>query len=329
MKSKWIYRALMVVVPVFVATVCHAQTSGNYPSRPIRMIVPFAPGGASDIVARVLQPKLTEVLGQQVVVDNRTGAAGNIGVEIAANAPPDGYTIFLGNNGTMAINPAVFLKFPIKPVRDFVCLSTVAEVTGGVAMHPSIPGKTLNDLIAYAKARPGQLNYGTASPSSSGSLTMEYIKLKTGIDIVQVPYKGGAGPATIALLGGEVKVGTANTATLLPYAKSGRVKVLAVVAAKRFAQLPDTPTMFELGFKDIKNGSWQALYVPRGTPQPIVQRLHTAIIKVMTDPAVVERLTVVGVDAVSSKSLQDCANFTKTEFEFWGKLVKQVGATAN
>jgi len=199
-----------------------------------------------------------------------------------------------------------------------------------VAVHPSIPGQTLKDFIDYAKSRPGELNYGTASTSSSGALTMEYMKLKTGIDIVQIPYKGGAGPATSALLAGEVKVGMANLATLLPYVKSGRVRALAVVAAKRSAALPDTPTMLELGFTDLKSGSWQAIYLPRGTPQPIALRLHAAIIKVMADPWVVERLAAAGgSDAVSSKSLQDCASFMKTESEFWGKLVKQVGVTAD
>ena len=156
-----------VLVPAFAVADAHAQVAGNYPARPVRMIVPFAPGGASDFVGRILQPKLSEELGQQIVIDNRAGAAGNIGVEMAANAPADGYTFLLGNVGTMAINPAVFLKFPVKPVRDFICPSLVVDVAGALAVHMSVPGNTFKDFVEYVKLRPGKLNYGSAAPSSA------------------------------------------------------------------------------------------------------------------------------------------------------------------
>jgi tripartite-type tricarboxylate transporter receptor subunit TctC len=165
-----------------------AQAQVNYPSRPVRMIVPFAPGGASDFVGRILQPKLSEELGQQVVVDNRAGAAGNIGVEISAHAPADGYTFLLGNVGTMAINPAVLDKFSIKPMRDFICVSTVVDVAGALAVHSSVPANTLKEFIDYVKARPGKLNYSAAAASSAQGLTMEFLKFKTGINIQQIPY---------------------------------------------------------------------------------------------------------------------------------------------
>lgn len=311
------------------AAAVQAQTAETYPTRPVRMIVPFAPGGASDFVARILGPKLSEVLGQQIVIDNRAGASGNIGVELAANAPADGYTFLLGNVGTMAVNPAVFLKFPVRPVRDFVCVSTVVDVAGALAVHPSIPGNTLKEFIEYAKARPGKLNYGAAAASSAQGLTMEYLKIKAGIDIQQIPYKGGAGPATTALLGGEVAASMVTVASFIPHVKSGRVKVLAVVAAKRVAALPDTPTMLELGYKELSTGSWQGVYLPLKTPPSIIKQFYAATIKVMADPWVVERLAAGGADVVTSKSPEDCGRFMKTQSEFWSKLVKQVGVTAD
>jgi tripartite-type tricarboxylate transporter receptor subunit TctC len=317
-----------LVVALTVASV-HAQTNANYPTRPVRMIVPFAPGGASDFVGRILQPKLSEELGQQIVIDNRAGASGNIGVELSANAPADGYTFLLGNVGTMAINPAVFLKFPVKPVRDFICVSLVVDVAGALAVHTSVPGSTFKDFVEYAKSRPGKLNYGAAAASSAQGLTMEYLKLKTGMDIQQIAYKGGAGPATTALLGGEVVASLVTTASFVPHVKSGRVKVLGVVAPRRVAALPEVPTFLELGFTELKNGSWQGVYVPLKTPQPIVKRLFTAVNKVMADPWVVERLASGGADVLTSKSPDDCAGFMKTQSEFWARIVKQTGVTAD
>ena len=306
-----------------------AQPADKYPTHPVRMIVPFAPGGASDFVARILQPKLSEELGQQVVVDNRAGAGGNIGVEITAHAPADGYTFLLGNVGSVAINPAVYTKFPVRPMRDFVCVSTVVDVAGALAVHPSIPGTTLKEFIDYAKSRAGKLNYGAASASSAQGLTMEYLKFKTGMDIQQIPYKGGAGPATTALLSGEVVASLVTVASFVPHVKSGRVKVLAVVSPKRVAALPDVPTMLELGFTELTTGSWQGVYLPLGTPQPIVKKLYATTIKVMADPWVVERLAAGGADVITSKSPDDCARFMKTQTEFWAKLVKQVGVTGD
>ncbi len=329
MKHKPLCLALLPVIFATMAAGAQAQSASNYPIRPVRMIVPFAPGGASDFVGRILQPKLSEELGQQIVVDNRAGAAGNIGVEMSANAPADGYTFLLGNVGTMAINPAVFTKFTVKPVRDFVCVSTVVDVAGALAVHPSVPGNTLKDFVEYAKTRPGKLNYGAAAASSAQGLTMEYLKLKTGIDVQQIAYKGGAGPATTALLSGEVVASLVTVASFVPHVKSGRVKVLAVVAPKRVAALPEVPTFLELGFTELKLGSWQGVYVPLATPQPIVKRLYAAVTKVMADPWVIERLASGGADVVISKSPEECGQFMKTQTDFWAKLVKQVGVTAD
>lgn len=296
-----------------------------YPSKAVRMIVPFAPGGSSDFVARILQPKLGEELAQPIVVDNRAGASGNIGVELAATAVPDGYTILLGNVGTMAINPTLFPKFPIRPVRDLVCVGTVVDVPGALAVHPSVPVSTVKEFVEYAKARPGKLNYGASGSGSAQGLMMEYLKYKTGIDIVQIPYKGGAGPATTALLAGEVSASLVTVASFVPHVKSGKVKVLAVISPKRVAVLPDTPTMLELGFTELTTGSWQAMYVVKGAPPAVVKRLFSAVQNVMRDPWVIERLGSGGAEIITSRSLEDCARFMKTQNEFWAALVKRVG----
>jgi tripartite-type tricarboxylate transporter receptor subunit TctC len=327
MKRRFPCRALMPLLLSALTVAAQAQTASSYPARPVRMIVPFAPGGASDFVGRILQPKLSEELGQQVVIDNRAGASGNIGVELTAHAPADGYTFLLGNVGTMAINPAVFDKFPVKPVRDFICVSTVVDVAGALAVHSSVPGNTLREFIDYVKARPGKLNYSAAAASSAQGLIMEYLKLKTGINIQQIPYKGGAGPATTALLSGEVAASLVTVASFVPHVKGGRVKVLAVVAAKRIAALPDVPTFLELGFNELTTGSWQAVYLPAGTPSPVVKKIYAAVTKVMADPWVIERLGSGGADVITSKSPDDCGRFMKTQSEFWGKLIKQVGVT--
>ena len=307
----------------------HALAAERYPSKPIRIIVPSSPSSGPDIIARLTGNVLTEAWGQQVVADNRAGAAGNIGVEMAATAPADGYTFLLGNVGTMAINPAVYAKFSIRPDRDFICPSLVVDVAGALAVHTSVPGNTFKDFVDYVKSRPGKLNYGSAAASSAQGLTMEYLKLKTGMDIQQIAYKGGAGPATTALLGGEVVASLVTTASFVPHVKSGRVKVLAVVAPRRVAAMPEVPTFLELGFNELKNGSWQGVYVPLKTPAPIVKRLFTAVTKVMADPWVIERLGAGGADVLVSKSPEDCGAFMKTQTEFWAKIVKQTGVTAD
>ena len=326
-------RILTVLACLLAAAAVQAQTASTgsgqaYPTRPVRMIIPFAPGGASDFVGRIIQPKMTELLGQQVVADNRAGAAGNIGVEIAARAAPDGYTIFLGNVGTTAINPSVFPKFPIKPVRDFIGLTLLVDLPGAFATHPSVPANTVKEFIEYAKSRPGQLNYGSAGASSAQRLAFEFFMMKAGIKLVHIPYKGGAGAATTAVLAGEVAATMVTTASVIPHVKTGRAKVLAVIAPKRVPPLPQVPTMVESGFPELKLGSWQGMYVPKDTPRPIVNKLYSVMIKTMSDPQVVERLHAGGAAIVTSKSPEEFAAFLKEQNEFWAKIVKDVGAAA-
>ena len=313
---------LWTAVLLLAAGVASAQ---DYPTKPVRMIVPFAPGGASDVVARIISPGLTKELGQTIIVDNRSGASGNIGVAAAAQAPADGYTILLGNIGTMAINPGLFPKFNVSPVRDFVAVTQVVDVPTALAVHPSVPAKSVKEFIEYAKARPGKLNFGTAGPGSNGRLEMEMFMRAAGIDLVQVPYKGGAGAAAIGLLGGEVQCAFLTLASVMTHVKAGKMKVLAVAASHRIATLPDIPYFPEIGYKNMKSGSWQGVYAPKGTPDAIVKKLHAVFTKVMADPGVVKRLQDSGAEVETSKSPQEFAAFMKEENEKWAKVIKEVG----
>jgi tripartite-type tricarboxylate transporter receptor subunit TctC len=318
---------ILIVAACLVAAYAQAQSSA-YPNRPVRTIVPFAPGGASDFVARILQPKLSEVLGQQIVIDNRAGASGNIGVELAARAPADGYTILLGNVGTMAVNPAIYPKFPINPIRHFVAITLLVDVPGAFAVHPSVPAKNVAEFIQYAKNRPGELNYGSAGAGSAQRLAFEFLMSKAGIKLVHIPYKGGAGPATAAVLAGEVAATMVTVASFIPHHKSGKARVLAVIAPQRIAALPDVQTMIEAGFPELRLGSWQGMYVPSGTPRSIVNRLYSALMKTMHDPETMKRLQSGGAEIVTSPSPEEFAGFMKTQNAFWAKIVKSVGAVA-
>jgi tripartite-type tricarboxylate transporter receptor subunit TctC len=321
-------KGISLVFCLLTAAVAAQAPAQDYPSRPIRMIVPFGPGGASDFVARIIAPKMGEALGQQIVIDNRSGAAGNIGVEIAGRASPDGYTILLGNVGAMAINPSVFPKFPIRTMRDFIGVSMVSDVPGALAIHPSVPAVTIKEFIAYAKTRPGQLNYGSTGPSSAQRLAFEFFMSKADIRLAHIPYKAGAGASTIALLGGEVSATMLTVASFIPHAKSGRLKVIGVVSPKRVPQLPDVPTFTESGFPELTLGSWQGVYVPTGTPRPVVNKLYATVMRVMADPEVIERYGFGGALVVTSKSPEEFAAFLKNQTGFWAKIVKDVGATA-
>jgi tripartite-type tricarboxylate transporter receptor subunit TctC len=299
-----------------------ALAQKDYPNRPVRMIVPFAPGGASDFVGRILQPRMSELLGQQVVIDNRSGAAGNIGVEVAATASPDGYTFLLGNVGTMAINPNIFTKFRVKPTRDLVAISQVVDVPGALVVNPALPVKSVKDFIAYLKANPGKLNYGSPGAGSANRIEMENFKLKTGTSLVHVPYKGGAGPAMIGLLANEVQAMFVTFSSAVNFAKQGRIRMLGVTAPKRVDAMPDVPTMAEQGFKDMTVGSWQGVLVPKGTPKAIVDKLFAVTQETMKDPQVVKKLHEGGVDVVVSRSPADFSQFVAAENARFAKIIK-------
>ncbi len=316
------------LLSLLVALVVPTIAWGQYPNKPIRMIVPFAPGGASDFVGRILQPRLTELLGQQIVVDNRAGASGNIGMDAAAKSAPDGYTIYLGNVGTVALNPAVFPKLGVTPTKDFVAITQVVDVPGVLVVNPELQAKTVKEIVAIAKAYPGKLNYASPGAGSQNRLEMEvFRKVAGGLDMVHVPYKGGAGPAVTGLVGGETHLMFVTASSAMNHVKSGRIRLIAVTSSKRLEAFPDAPTMAESGFPELTSGSWQGIFVPTGTPKEVVDKLYGAIMETMKTPEVKQRLSNGGVEVVTSAP-GEFAQFVAKETERWGKAVKEAGATA-
>ncbi len=316
----------MLLFLLLLPTLAFSQA---YPSRPIHMIVPFAPGGASDFVGRIVQPGLAEALGQSIVIDNRPGASGNIGMEAAARAAPDGYTIYLGNIGTVAINPGVFTKLAVHPLKDFIAVTQVVDVPGVLVAHPSFPPKSVQDFVAYARANPGKVNYASPGSGSQNRLEMERLRKAAGLDMVHVPYKGGAGPAVSALVAGETHLMFVTASSAMPMIKAGRLKVFAVTAPRRLAPLPEVPTMAEVGFPGFESGSWQGIFVPAGTPREIVDRLYAVSVKTMQSREVIERLGHGGVEAITSPSPAAFADFVAAETERWGNAAREAGATVD
>jgi tripartite-type tricarboxylate transporter receptor subunit TctC len=321
MEMKKFHCIMWCVVAALIYGTTWAAQPQDYPNRPVRMIVPFAPGGASDFVGRIIQPQMSELLGEQVVVDNRGGAAGNIGVELAARATPDGYNILLGNVGTMAINANIFTKFPVKPLRDLLPVTQVVDVPGCLVVHPTLPVKTVKEFVAYLRANPGKLNYGSPAPSSANRLEMEMFLHATGTKAVQINYKGGAGPAMIGLLGNEVQVMFVTFSSAITFAKQDRVRMLGVITAERIAAMPNVPTMREQGFNMVV-GSWQGIYVPKGTPRPVINKLFKVAQETMKHPDVVKRMNDGGVNIVLSKSPEDFARFWQAENDRFAKVIK-------
>ena len=319
MKRLWLW--MLLAIP--------ALACAQYPNKPIRMIVPFAPGGASDFVGRILQPRLSELLGQQIVVENRPGASGNIGMEAAAKSAPDGYTIYLGNVGTVALNPAVFPKLGVVPTKDFIAITQVVDVPGVLVINPEVQANTVKDIVAIAKAYPGKLNYASPGSGSQNRLEMEVFRKVAGnLDMVHVPYKGGAGPAVAGLAGGETHLMFVTASSAMTFVKNGRIKLLAVTSNKRLEAFPGTPTMAESGFPELTSGSWQGVFVPAGTPKDVVDRLYAALLDTMKTQEVVQRLSNGGVEVVTSKP-GEFAKFVASETERWGKAVREAGATAD
>jgi tripartite-type tricarboxylate transporter receptor subunit TctC len=299
----------------------HAQTSG-YPSRPTRIIVGFVAGGPSDLVARMVAQGLTERMGQQFVVENRPGATGAIGAELVAKAPPDGYTLYLASQTTHAVAPALLPRVGYDPLKDFVTIVRVAHNPLLMVVHPSMPVKSFRDLVALARARPGQINFATGGIGSSPHMSMELIKSLTKIDMVPVHYKGD-GAAIIDLLGGHMQLFNASIGTLLPHARSGKLRGLAVTSARRSAMAPEVPTLDESGLTGFEVLTWFGILAPAATPRDVVNRLNSEILQVVAQPAAKEQLLKMGFEIVPNTPEQYAA-FLKEEHGRWGKIVREL-----
>jgi tripartite-type tricarboxylate transporter receptor subunit TctC len=303
------------------AASAHAQV---YPDKPVRMIVPFAAGGILDIVARAVGERLNGPLGQPVVVDNRSGAGGAIGAEITARAAPDGYTLLTGHIGTHAINPSLYPKLAYDPVRDFAPITLVAMFPLGLFVHPSVPAQSVSELVALARAKPGQLNFASAGSGGPTHMAGEMLKAMARIDIVHVPYKGNAA-ALNDLLGGRVQMFFSNLLTAMPHVRSGRLRALAVSTAKRSLQVPELPTMAEAGVPGYEMTNWIGMLAPAATPRAIVLRLNRDIAAILGAPDMKERFRAQGLDLVSSTP-EEFAAFIRSELAKWRKVVKESGA---
>ena len=311
---------------VLLAVTCDGALAQKYPARSVRLVLPFAAGSAVDVLARIYAQRMSESWGQQVVVDNRTGANGIIGMEITARAPADGYTVGMGNIATLAINPSLYPKQPYDVLRDFVPVSLAATISNCLVVHPSLPVKSVKELVALAKARPGELNYASGGVGSAQHIPMELLKAMTGANIVHVAYKGLT-PAFNDVLAGQVPMMVSGLVTALPHHKTGRLRILATTGVKRTRAAPDIPTVAETGLPGYEADSWTGFLVPTGTPPDIVARLHAEVARVSALPDTRERLTAVGFEVVGS-SPEVFATLIRTDIARLGKVIRDAGIRA-
>jgi len=304
------------------ALLSHAQAP--FPSKPIRIVVPFPAGGTTDILARAVAQKLTETMGQTVVVDNRPGAGGNIGAELVAKSPPDGYTLLMGTVGTHAINASLYAKMPYDHVRDFAPVILVAGVPNVLVVNPSVPANNVQELIAYIKANPGKVNFASSGSGTSIHLAGELFKTMAGVSMTHVPYKGSA-PAVTDLLGGQVQLMFDNLPSALPQIKAGKLRALAVTSAQRASALPDVPTVAEAGLPGFDATSWFGLLAPAGTPKDVVAKLNAEVAKWLASPEAREKLASQGAIA-AGQSPEDFTRHIAAETAKWQKVVKESGA---
>ncbi|HYC49078.1 MAG TPA: tripartite tricarboxylate transporter substrate binding protein [Burkholderiales bacterium] len=308
----------------FVAPAAAGEAA--WPTRPVRMIVPFAPAGPTDVISRIVAQKLTEAWGQQVVVDNRAGAGGNIGMGIAAQAVPDGYTILVVSS-SFVVNPTLYSKIPYDPYKSFIPVTNAAASPNVFTVHPTVTAKSMKDLVALAKAHPRKYNIATPGVGTTPDLSAELLRMTTQADIVRVPY-GGAGPAVAAVVGNQVQIGCTALPPTTPHIQGGRLRALALTSAKRSSALPDVPTMAEAGFKGQEADTLQGVLLPAGTPRAIVTKLHADIVKALAQPDAKERVTALGFDIIASSPEQFAAQ-VKAEIAKWGKVIKAAGIKAD
>ena len=319
--------AFMLPLPAMGASPEGKPQSGMYPIRPIRMLIGLPPGGPTDLVARIVAPRYAEGLGQPIIIDNRTGAGGLIAAETAAKAPPDGYTLLFGAVSYSAIFASLYRRLPYDPVRDFAPLSLVTKVPNVLVVNPALPVKTVSDFIAYAKANPAKLSYGSSGSGTSLHLSMEMLKKQAGIQITHVPYKGG--PAAILdLIGGHIQVMFDNAPGQLPHIRSGKTRALAITAAKRNAQLPELPTMIEAGVPGFEVTSWYGVFAPARVPEPILKKLSTELVRALNLPEIKARMAEHGVEPAPTTRAEFAA-FQKAEVARWAQVVKDSGAAVD
>jgi tripartite-type tricarboxylate transporter receptor subunit TctC len=301
----------------------HLARADTWPTKPIRLVVPFSAGaGISDILARLISQHLSAGLGQQIVVDNRPGAGGNLGADIVAKAPPDGYTVLLGSS-FLAVNAFLYAQTPFDALGDFVPVSTVAINPLLLVLHPSVPARSVAELVALAKAKPGQLNYGSGGIGSTPFLATELFKARAGIDITHVPYKGGA-PALADLAAGQLSMMVENMPGTMPFVRGGKMRALAITSRTRSSLEPELPTMIEAGVPDYEMIGWNGFFFPKGIPSDIVARLQVELAKVLARPEVKEQLVAIGAEGVGD-SPSSFAAFVNNETMRWGKLIKDLG----
>ena len=311
---------IAALVLLALASTADAQ---SWPSKPIRIISPYPPAGANDLLARIIAPKLSEQLGQPVVVENRAGATGNIGAELVAKAPADGYTLLMGQAGNLTINISLMAKIPFDPVRDFSPVTMVASTPNVLVVHPSLPVRTVKDLIALAKAKPGQINYATSGIGSPGHLAAELLNKSAGIRLVHIPYKGAA-PALLDVVAGNAHLYFTSAVSAQPFIPSGRLRMVAVASAKRSPSLPEVPTVAEAGFPEFDVSSWWGVVAPASTPREVVMRLQTEIHRVIALPEIRTKLAEQGLD-IASNTPEQFAAYIKSETAKWAKLIREVG----
>ena len=324
MSAQFALQAALAAVTLLASFTAVAQV---YPSKPVRVIVPNPPGGATDVVARVVGQRLAEQWGQPVVVENRPGAGQAIGAEVVARSPADGYTLFASSDSTFVANPHLYRKLPYDPLKDFTPIVVFCRISPVMSVHPSLPVRGVRELIALAKSRPGELSYGSFGSGTYAHLSMEEFKQRTGADILHVPYKGGA-PAVRDLVGGQISVLLSSLASVDPYAKAGRLRIIAAATPKRLVLLPDLPTVAESGVPGWETGAWFGLFGPANLPREIVAKVHGDTNRVVDLPEIRAHYAKLALEAVRM-SPEEIAQYLPREMERWGKLIRATGARAD
>ena len=326
MTTHTVYSRKMAGVLAAIAMLAVSSPDANaqaFPSKPVRLVSPYPPAGVNDLLARIIAPRLSEYLGQPVVVENRAGATGNIGAEIVAHSPADGHTLLMGQAGNLTINVSLMAKMPFDPMRDFAPITLVAATPNVLVVHPSLPVKSVKDLVALSKANPGMINYATSGIGSPGHLAAELLNKSAGIRMVHIPYKGAA-PALADVIAGNAHLYFTSPASAMAFIPSGRLRMIAVASLKRSALLPNIPTVAEAGYPDFDVSSWWGIVAPAATPREVITRLHTEITRVLALPETRSRITELGADIVTDTPEQFAA-YIKSETVKWAKLIRDIG----